>query len=176
MHRIEAPGATVDNKFTEGDPATSVPATEVAADWLNAVQEELAAVIIAAGLPLKTAATETSDQLLAAIAALRTAAFTGSNQSLMPNGYQKLPGGLILQWGKFVTNATADVSVTFPIAFPSKLLSLVATNYIGDNATRDSNVMLRANGSDQTTVFSASSYNTAGAKLAENIYWLAIGY
>lgn len=45
MNRIDSPTATVDNKFTEGNPALSVPATVVSADWLNAIQEEICAVI-----------------------------------------------------------------------------------------------------------------------------------
>lgn len=52
MHRIDTSTATPDNKFTEGDPAVPVPATTVSADWLNAVQEELAAAITGAGLKL----------------------------------------------------------------------------------------------------------------------------
>lgn len=45
MHRIDGPGATVDNKFTDGDPVSAVEATTVTDDWLNAVQEELIGVI-----------------------------------------------------------------------------------------------------------------------------------
>lgn len=47
--------------------------------------------------------------------------FTGSNQSLAASGYQKLPGGLILQWVSVsVTGASdTDVSVTWPIAYPT---------------------------------------------------------
>lgn len=45
MFRIDSPGATADNKFTEGDPATGTQATIVSDQWLNAVQEELAAAI-----------------------------------------------------------------------------------------------------------------------------------
>lgn len=45
MHRIDGPGATAGNLFTEGDPETAVAPTEVTDDWANAVQEELAAVI-----------------------------------------------------------------------------------------------------------------------------------
>lgn len=46
--------------------------------------------------------------------------------SLGGNGYQKLPSGLILQWGyrttsALSTNYTAD-AVTFPIAFPTAIL------------------------------------------------------
>ena len=52
MHRIDCPTATPDNRFTEGDPTIPVAATTVTADWLNAVQEELAAVIAGAELSL----------------------------------------------------------------------------------------------------------------------------
>ena len=46
-------------------------------------------------------------------------AFLGANQSLASSGYQKLPGGLILQWGTLTTSASADSPITFPIAFPT---------------------------------------------------------
>ena len=50
--------------------------------------------------------------------------FTGSgNQSLSQNGYQKLPGGLIFQWGRSSVNTT----VTFPIAFPNQCFCVVAS-------------------------------------------------
>ncbi|SFW54325.1 hypothetical protein SAMN03159376_02091 [Pseudomonas sp. NFACC09-4] len=75
MHRIDGPGATVDNKFTEGDPVSAVPATEVTGDWLNAVQEEIAAVIVSAGLTLNKA---NNAQLLAAITQKITAAIPAS--------------------------------------------------------------------------------------------------
>lgn len=45
MHRIDGPGATVDGLFTEGDPASGMPATTVTGNWLNAVQEEIANAI-----------------------------------------------------------------------------------------------------------------------------------
>ncbi|WP_421864303.1 hypothetical protein [Marinobacter adhaerens] len=45
MFRIDGPGATNDNKFTEGDPANGTRATVVTDQWLNAVQEEIAAAI-----------------------------------------------------------------------------------------------------------------------------------
>ena len=42
-------------------------------------------------------------------------------KSLAESGYQKLPSGLIIQWGK--TNTTG--TTTFPIAFPNACLSLI---------------------------------------------------
>ena len=63
MHRIDGPGATVDNEFTDGDPVGGVPATIVMADWLNDVQEELMSILSAAGItPVKG----TQDQVLKA--------------------------------------------------------------------------------------------------------------
>lgn len=47
MHRIDGPGYAPGNLFTEGNPATPVPATTVTADWLNAIQEEIAAAVAA---------------------------------------------------------------------------------------------------------------------------------
>ncbi|WP_328184612.1 hypothetical protein [Marinobacter sp. OP 3.4] len=64
MHRIDGPGATNDNKFTEGDPAAGTRATIVTPEWLNSVQEELARVIEDAGLTLSK---ESSSQLLQAL-------------------------------------------------------------------------------------------------------------
>ena len=45
-------------------------------------------------------------------------ALQGSNQSLTASGYQKLPGGLIIQWGAVVVD-TANIAQTFnlPIAY-----------------------------------------------------------
>lgn len=64
MHRIDGPGATVDNKFTEGDPVGGIQATVVTDDFLNDVQEELMSVLAAAGV---SAVKGTQDQVLQAI-------------------------------------------------------------------------------------------------------------
>lgn len=48
------------------------------------------------------------------------AAFTGSNVSLSGNGYQKLPSGLIIQWGSITiaTGGSVLIPVSLPITFP----------------------------------------------------------
>lgn len=51
--------------------------------------------------------------------------FTGSNQSLTSSGYQKLPGGLILQWG-YIT--PSNVTASFPVAFPVQCFVVLAAN------------------------------------------------
>ncbi|EKN3999076.1 tail fiber protein, partial [Yersinia enterocolitica] len=70
MHRIDTPTAQVDkfgagkNGFTRGNPQTGVPATALDDDYFDAVQEELAGVVEAAGFALNKA---NRAQLLAAI-------------------------------------------------------------------------------------------------------------
>jgi len=59
--------AGTEGYFTEGNPATGTPATKVRGSWLNMIQEELRAIVVAAGLtPSKT----TYNQVLAAIKTL----------------------------------------------------------------------------------------------------------
>lgn len=55
--------------------------------------------------------------------AVKYADFTGSNQLLQGNGYQKLPGGLILQWGQ----SPESNAVPFNIAFPNSAFMVVVT-------------------------------------------------
>ena len=57
---------------------------------------------------------------------LTSANFTGTNQSLTTSGYQRLPGGLIIQW--INGNQTNGVfSLNFPISFPNAFLGAVVT-------------------------------------------------
>jgi hypothetical protein len=51
MHRIDGEGHD-NGQFTDGDPLIPTPATVVTTDWLNAIQEEIVAVITAAGAAL----------------------------------------------------------------------------------------------------------------------------
>jgi len=47
-------------------------------------------------------------------------ALQGANQSLASSGYQKLPGGLIIQWG-----SSTSTPIYFPISFPNACLQIV---------------------------------------------------
>ena len=90
MHRIDTATATPDHKFTEGDPAVPVAATTVSAEWLNAVQEELVAVITGVGLELKKS---DNGQLWQAISQLITNAKPGLATKAKP-GLVQVGGGL----------------------------------------------------------------------------------
>lgn len=69
------------------------------------------------------------------IAGIVLSDFTGSNQTLAAQGYQKLPGGLIVQWGQNATvNGNSYTAATFPIAFPNNCFTIVGQS-VGNNAT-----------------------------------------
>lgn len=70
MHRIDSDGATLDNKFTEGNATLAIPATIVSAAIMNALQEELCELIEASGQTLLTSSTDTFDQLQEALSRL----------------------------------------------------------------------------------------------------------
>lgn len=75
MHRIDGPGATGGNLFTEGNPALGIPATVVTDDWANDVQEELCNLVEDQGITLVKG---TQDQVLTAIKSLIS--FGGDSQ------------------------------------------------------------------------------------------------
>lgn len=47
--------------------------------------------------------------------------------SITNSGYQKLPSGLILQWGQFVSGSVGVASAIFPITFPTACLLALPT-------------------------------------------------
>lgn len=68
MHRIDGAGATETGQWTEGNPSTGTPATEITEDWMNAIQNEVENVIVTgAGITLNKAS---NSQLLLAIQTL----------------------------------------------------------------------------------------------------------
>ncbi|MGE9986597.1 hypothetical protein ACQRA4_13215, partial [Desulfovibrio sp. SGI.169] len=87
MHRIDCPTATPDNRFTEGDPTIPVAATTVTADWLNSVQEELVAPILAADMELdKTRTSQLLEAILALVAKRAPLATTARPGLVRPDG------------------------------------------------------------------------------------------
>lgn len=54
-----------------------------------------------------------------------TEAFKGSNQGLTGSGFQKLPGGIILQWGTQLLPANTTSDLSFPVTFPTAGLAII---------------------------------------------------
>ena len=96
--------------------------------------------------------------------ALQSTSFTGTNQLLAQNGYQKLPGGLIIQWGRqSITTSGVAIPVSFSIPFPS---AAYVVNGSG------SNVSLNSIG---ISSISTSGFNVTITTGSTTLYWVAIG-
>lgn len=92
-------------------------------------------------------------------------AFTGTNQSLGGNGWQQLPGGLIVQWGTAIVPITG-LAVSFPKPFPNTCFMVVSG---GGNVDK---VPLNAF-QWTTTAFNMIADSTVGGPYAGQ--WIAIG-
>lgn len=111
-----------------------------------------------------------SSSLLAMTPATLNQALKGTNQSLSGNGYQRFPGGLVLQWGRTGTiSENSTITVTFPISFPSECVGVVnSVNY-----TVDGDINEVCHISDVTT----SNYRVRNSNpQPTRTYWYAIGY
>lgn len=61
------------------------------------------------------------------------ASFIGTNQSLSGSGYQKLPGGLIIQWGRSASTVSTGqkINLIYPISFTSEVFVAVGQTVWG---------------------------------------------
>jgi hypothetical protein len=92
-------------------------------------------------------------------------------QALAGNGYQRLPGKLILQWGEASTNASGAATVTLPIAFPTACVLCLSN----DGESTASAVGYAGVGFNATTL--SFIYARGGAAANVGIFsWFAIGY
>lgn len=88
--------------------------------------------------------------------------FTGANQNL-GTGYQKLPGGLIVQWGIVAVTAQSGALV-FPLAFPNAALSMTVSAYHITYAYAN------------TEFLSKTGVSNVFRSVACGYQWIAIGY
>lgn len=98
---------------------------------------------------------------------------TDMASSLVGNGYQKLPNGLIIQWGTFTASTSGYTDLTFPIAFPNVLLAIVGSiqQSTANNTGPNFNMALKT-----TTKVPAGIFNVSSVAVAHTMSWVAIGY
>ena len=93
-----------------------------------------------------------------------------SDQLLDSNGYQKLPGGLMLQWGVF--NSTGSGSGTFTVSFPVPF-------YDGNNHVSITGNNWNPQGYGHTGLISVSSTNFVFLRGSNQntigSHWFALG-
>lgn len=106
------------------------------------------------------------------------AALQGANQSLGTNGYQQLPGRLIIQWGAVTSVGTApgNATATFPIAFPNACLQAAATACGPENMDRT--VQFSSTSMSKTELGMSALRGNSSPSYTEGILvrWIAIGY
>ncbi|MDP3579136.1 hypothetical protein [Methyloversatilis sp.] len=84
--------------------------------------------------------------------------------ALGSSGYQRLPSGLIIQWGG--TTAGTSGTITFPIAWPNSMMAIAAANQITVGTPTDS-VVFRAATTSQIPWVRSS---------ATAFLWIALGF
>lgn len=155
--------------FSAGNPTGGVLATLLSNLWCDGVQQELVNVIEAGGGVLGAGAG--LSQLLTALPAA-LASRPEMARSLTSNGYQKLPGGLILQWGGIVSSVSVDVAFVFPVSFPSAIyLRVVSTRNNGGSANIFASV-----GAETLSQVSVGAYTAStGVRVAQVVDLFLLG-
>lgn len=90
-----------------------------------------------------------------------TTSFVNPGGSLVTNGYQKFPGGLILQWGS-CNPAGGGVTVGYNLAWPNGVVALVALSIAG--------------GAVQTWLSAINNSNFTLHNTGGTSYWMAVGF
>ncbi|HBP8875751.1 TPA: hypothetical protein L6676_002044 [Escherichia coli] len=106
---------------------------------------------------------------------------TGTNQipdmtnfaSLLATGrgYQKLPSGLIIQWGtvNIPSTGSGSIDVTYPIAYPSGYMGIWGVYVTGDPSTR----FMGIDGGSSNNIKARVTYSSP---TINSICWIGIGY
>lgn len=123
------------------------------------------------------------------VAAAITSDFSGStNQSLATNGYQLLPGGVIMMWGTYpndiVGSGSSETQVTVPFntiagasaaGFPAGCLQLqISCRNPTPDPTADSTLAIVSTSATQFTV--TTVYGAGVNNLVHGFLWFAIGH
>jgi hypothetical protein len=92
--------------------------------------------------------------------------------SLGTSGYQKLPGGLIIQWGSTTESGDTVNTVTFPTSFSSAVYAIVCSHKYNSQPTGGStanNILVYPKSNTQFDYVRDGSVTNSG------IFWIAIG-
>lgn len=104
--------------------------------------------------------------------------FAGTRNNLDPNGgWQDIPGGLIVQWGRYrgLISRESSFSIVFPKAFPNQCFMAIPIGYIGAASSfRDLWVQnVGAPSSSGATFFAQAA--TSDNRNIDGIDWIAFG-
>ncbi|MFZ7224729.1 gp53-like domain-containing protein, partial [Avibacterium avium] len=86
--------------------------------------------------------------------------------SLNANGYQKLPSGLIIQWGIVDFTSNSSLTCTFPIVFPRNVFSIMTHDEGSIVGTEDNLIRSKT----------VTGFTLTGPSNRNKLAYLAIGY
>ena len=145
-----------------GITSTYVKLTQLATESIAGIIKISSTAQVSAG---------TDDTTAVSPAKLKEMFVNGANMST--NGYQKLPSGLIIQWGGATFHETTGATgedITLPIAFPNAFLRVTGTDGgYGANA-----IGITIIGKSQFRVW--GRVVSSGAFSDTGFHWVAIGY
>ncbi|UTL84022.1 gp53-like domain-containing protein [Serratia marcescens] len=175
MQKVGSVTETADQnaEFTNGNVAQGVPPTILESAIFNTWQREMCNVVVGSGLSLDPA---DDGQLLKAIKKTNK---DQSPASLSTFGYQKLPSGLIIQWGGDIADADGSKRVNYPIPFTTTVFQVIVspTNKYNNDSFVIANI---DNTNYQNSYFDMVSYifdmsTNTGRKDQNGFTWIAIG-
>lgn len=159
--------------------------TELSAADINQIIWGLMQLLIDAGISpaaFDPAVPATYNRISLAVQALGgvpLSAFTGANQSLTTAGFQRLPGGLILQWASvaFASPPAGDPGTTgttlFPVAFPSACLHAFLSTSVTPGSAGNHHAAVTAVSASAVTWDVQESYDSDNPGV---LHILAIGF
>lgn len=100
--------------------------------------------------------------------------------SLAANGWQPLPGGLILQWGQVNNYSQSTLNVTFNIQFPSTCVAFMPTHLVeSDDKFFFAQPTARNRSGGNLAIYSGSAginNSIMGNTTPVTVGWMALGY
>lgn len=96
-------------------------------------------------------------------------ALKGPNQLLAVNGYQRLPGGLIIQWGYTTGVTPAGNYLAYPIVFPNSVFMVVASHFGSSSGNANIEAVSAVSPNAQVLL-------TSSAPAGANAAYVAVGY
>lgn len=158
--------------------ATQAETNAGASDATIITPLKLATNLVAKTASISDAKTGTSTTLFMTPSAFKGAFNDTGQQSLTTNGYQKLPGGMIIQWGIYDKGSNftdgEQTTINLPVTFPTACLVVTPTLYnVANQAECEMIISLRTM-SASSFVFHADKVVVGSNGRA--ITWFAIGY
>lgn len=115
----------------------------------------------------------TASQVRTMLGALTSSDFTSVKAS---NGYQRLPSGVIIQWGVFVVAASGKNTITYPMAFPTTSVATLPVTSNNNDTILITTTVTVASRFSFSTFCNYFQNGTLGLGGGAGVTWAAIGY